>query len=402
MTVKGVCSDATTGCPNGTADLTKDFKFTIVAEDGSKDEWTVKTTVEQVSIPDPELKSIKLAGLVAIIDHENKTVTINNLPFNKTSTYSQKSTDLTDLTQVEISELDAVGTTNKQQGDKIDVSFGTDLTITSNGKTLTYKVKGGYQYPGSDFNSWVSDAFGNTNDVVGWDNGNNDAASSGKTLTVNDGRMAIKMETKSIVGKIASGNMLIGDFNPNKVPSVSISGDNMLKYDDGNELIDFGKPFAGRPEYIEFDAKYSGKNDSCDMYVIFENRSGGPDATNKNRNGSVNKMVASAWYRATTLSDSPNRTNPDLISVKPASTEGYVTVRLKINYGDPLAGSPIESSSVYSSLKNKNGIDNHLNGNDGTLPVTHIRIVVASSAGGNLYKGVAGATLYVDEIRLIY
>ena len=55
-------------------------------------------------------------------------------------------------------------------------------------------------------------------------------------------------------------------------------------------------------------------------------------------------------------------------------------------------------------LKNKSGIDNHLDPTDSPddFDVTHIRVVMASSALGNLYKGSVGATLWADEMRLIY
>jgi hypothetical protein len=40
---------------------------------------------------------------------------------------------------------------------------------------------------------------------------------------------------------------------------------------DGNELIDFGKPFKGRPEYADVKFSYSNNDgDSCDIYIILE------------------------------------------------------------------------------------------------------------------------------------
>lgn len=380
--------------------------FEITAENGDVASWTIETANVSDDFVAPELKSISLAGLAATIDNEKMTVTVNNLPFNKTATYSQKSTDLTDLTKIKITALDIVGSSDLNVGDEIDVSFGTDLKIASSGLEITYKVKGGYQYPNSDFGAWKNGSDGFTQ-LDGWDNGNNSYAKDLAVRATDEGRTVNKMTSTYAVIKFASGNSFTADFNPKGVKAVSMAG-----YADGNELIDFGKPFAGRPRYIEFDAKYAGKGDSCDMYIILESRSAGADAKNVDRatSNSQNTLVASAWYRATTISDSPNRPVPDLVSVKQIGNSGYSTVRMKLQYGAPLGNSPIFNSRVLDTvakdLKKPDGIDNRLTPSSADevakLPVTHIRIVIASSAKGNEYEGSVGATLYVDEIRLIY
>lgn len=60
-------------------------------------------------------------------------------------------------------------------------------------------------------------------------------------------------------------------------------------------------------------------------------------------------------------------------------------------------------SALYAgNLANKNGIDNHLVVWDGSHDVTHIRLVAASSADGNHYRGKEGATMIVDNFRFIY
>ena len=97
--------------------------------------------------------------------------------------------------------------------------------------------------------------------------------------------------------------------------------------------------------------------------------------------------------------------DPDVVSITDAKRSGYKTIRLAFKYGVPLTGSPIYSSSVFNkNLKKSEGIDNHLVQTESPddFEVTHIRVVMASSALGNLYKGSVGATLWVDEMRLIY
>jgi hypothetical protein len=213
------------------------------------------------------------------------------------------------------------------------------------------------------------------------------------------------METQKVAGKIASGNMLIAKFNPKNVAPA-----NMASYDDGNELIDFGKPFYGRPKYVEFDVKYEGQGDSCDLYLMLESRLDKDGNIRTANNGSnvgrvssdVNTLVASAWYRAKNVT---SEDDPDVVSISDASRSGYKTIRLAIHYGPPLTGSPIYASRAFAtSLMDNDGIDNHVveTGTPDQFPVTHIRVVMASSAMGNEYTGVVGATLLVDEMRLIY
>ena len=289
------------------------------------------------------------------------------------------------------------------EGNAFDLSRGLSVSVSNGEETAEYVVQAGYQYPGSDFNHWIKDAFGKTNDIDGWDNGNNDAISSAKTLTVNENEQIIKMESiyASVlgVGRFASGNMFIGYFNPKGVGTLKLTS-----YDDGNELIDLGRPFSGRPRFVEFDVKYQGKGDSCDLYIILEHRSRtSNEGKNQYRTSSdVNTLIASAWYRATIVT---SEDDPDVVSITDASRAGYKTVRLALKYGVPLAGSPIYNSSVFNKkLKNTNGIDNHMVQTESPddFDVTHIRIVMASSALGNLYEGSVGATLWADEVRLIY
>ena len=349
-----------------------------------------------VSASAPKLLKIQVGAgnVVGSIDQESGNVFLD-------MDYA-KDLDLRDL-EVTSLELSDGASADIEVGESYDFSRGLKVTLENDGEKRTYTVKAGYQYPGSNFNSWVKDAFGNKNDIAGWDNGNNDAISSTKTLTVNENEEVIKMESINAsilgIGRFASGNMFIGYFNPKSVGTLKLTS-----YDDGNELIDFGRPFYGRPKFVEFDVKYDGKKDSCDLYVILEHRSRtSNEGKNQYRTSSdVNTMIASAWYRATTVE---SEDDPDVVSITDAERSGYKTIRLALKYGEPLEGSPIFNSSVFNkSLKNSAGIDNHMVQTDSPddFDVTHIRVVMASSALGNLYKGTVGATLWVDEMRLYY
>ena len=359
-------------------------------DSSSSTEEPESSSSEEVSPDAPKLLKIQVGegNVEGEIDQESGKVFLD----------MDYGTDL-DLRDLEVRSLEVSdgASIDIEEGESYDFTRGYKVTLTSDGGERTYTITAGYQYPNSNFNSWVKDDFGNMNDIVGWDNGNNSYAKQ-LTSSVENGSV-IKMESQTAVVKFASGNMLIAYFNPNNVGALGMAG-----YEDGNELIDFGRPFYGRPKYVEFDIKYTGKGDSCDLYVILEHRSRtSNEGKNVDRKSTdVNTMVASAWYRATT-DDSED--DPDVVSITKAKRDGYKTIRLAFKYGEPDEASPIYNSSVFSkNLKHKDGIDNHLDKTDSPddFDVTHIRAVMASSALGNLYKGSVGATLWVDEMRLIY
>lgn len=303
---------------------------------------------------------------------------------------------LEDLTSLEVSSIDVSegGTCNISAGESYD--FSGDKTVTvenADGDKFVYTVKAGYQYPNSSFEKWSG------NVASEWANGN--TAGFNMTSPTNGGKTA-KMESMNAkilgIGQFASGNLFTGYFNPKSIGATA-----MLKYEDGNELIDFGRPFAGRPKYVEVDFTYNGKGDSCDVYFLLENRTlTASEGKNQNRGSSdVNTLVASAWYRSTT-DDNSGRPNPDVVSIV-ENENGYKTLRMKFRYGKPDDDSPIYNSNTFKeSIASSNGIDNHLVEGDGSAVVTHIRAVMASSADGNHYKGTVGATLIVNEVRLIY
>ena len=396
---KSDASSSSKGSDNSSSSSAKDDDSSASGGEGNSSaggEEPESSSSEEVFPDAPKLLKIKVgAGDVeGEIDQDAGTVFLN-------MDYS-KDLDLRDL-EVKSLELSDGATANIEAGESYDFTRGYKVKLTSDGGERTYTVKAGYQYPGSNFNSWIKDDFGNKNDIAGWDNGNNDAISSTKTLTVNENEQIVKMVSQDAkvlgIGRFASGNMLVAYFNPKGVGTLKLTS-----YDDGNELIDFGRPFYGRPKYVEFDVKYEGKGDSCDLYVILEHRSRtSNEGKNQYRTSSdVNTMIASAWYRATTVE---SEDDPDVVSITDAERSGYKTIRLAFKYGEPHDNSPIHNSSVFTKkLLNSAGIDNHVVPTDSPdeFDVTHIRVVMASSALGNLYKGSVGATLWADEMRLIY
>ena len=336
--------------------------------------------------PAPRILSLSIAGKSAEFDEDRKTFHVDDLDFR------------TDLTSLELSEMELSegATANVEVGDSYDFGSGIQVTVTNaNDESETYTVKAGYQLPGSNFNSWKGDDV--TPDSI-WGNANTILTTTEK---ITSGSMiGAKIQTSSALTKTASGSLYTAVFNPKGVGTLSMASSST--WPDGNELLDFGKPFNARPEFMEVKFSYEGKGDSCDIYILLENRTGDKNVNRKSSD--VNKLVASAWFRST-KADNSDRENPDVVSVSAPDENKMRTLRLKLQYGEPLAGSPIENSSTFNTKlesSNKSAINNGLVQGSGDEPVTHIRVVFASSADGNHYKGTKGAILVIDEMKLIY
>lgn len=372
-------------------DLRTSKTFQITAEDMSSVEWTISADFPNVA---PKIESISIGSgkVTGVIDEEKGTIFFN-MDFNTDK-------DLRSLAVSALTLSEGAETSDIKVSSSYNFSKKLSVTVSNaSGDSKTYSLQAGYQYPSMSITSsdWTSDDNGNKYDLVGFDNGNNSFTNELATSTENG--EVLQMATTEYMSKLASGNTFTAYFNPKGVGALS-----MLGYKDGNELIDFGRPFYARPAYVEFDVKYTGEGDSCDLYVLLEHRSRTSDeGKNQYRTSSdVNTLVASAWYRATTVESTED---PDVVSITDAARSGYKTIRLKFKYGKPESTSPIYNSSVFTtSLNNSNGIDNHLveTTSPDDFDVTHIRVVMASSAQGQFYKGSEGATLWCDAIRLIY
>ena len=336
----------------------------------------------------PKILALSIAGIEAVVDEDAKHIHVDNFDF------------LADLTSLELSDLELSegASADISVGEAYDFGSGVQVTVTNDeGESEKYSVKAGYQLPGSNFNSWNKDEDAVLPDSV-WDNANTIVVTTEKTSS--GSMIGARIQTSSVLGKVASGSLYTAVFNPKGVSTILMAS--ASTWPDGNELLDFGKPFAARPEFVEVLFSYDGKGDSCDIYILLENRTGDKNANRKTSD--VNKLVASAWFRST-KADNSGRENPDVVSVSEPDENGMRTLRLKLKYGEPLEGSPIENSSTFNTnliSSNKSAINNGLVQGSGDEPVTHIRVVFASSADGNHYKGTKGAILVIDEMKLIY
>lgn len=382
---EGSSSSKASSSSSGKAESSSSAK----SSDSNKDESS--SSEESVSAEAPVIKSLEIAGKTAVLDSTGEG---ENVAYHFHVDSLEFRTDLSNL-EVTALELSEGASCDIEVGESYDFSDSKKVVVKNGDVERTYTVKAGYQLPGSDFDSWKGDNM--LPDSI-WDNANTIVTTTTKYSS--GGVVGIKMETTVVLTKVASGSTYTADFNPNGVGTLSMA--NASTWPDGNELINFGKKFAARPEYVEFTFAYEGKGDSCDLYVLLENRTG--DENLDRGADDVNTLVASAWYRSETA-DNTGRENPDVVHVSEKDANGMRTVRLKFAYGKPLEGSPIEHSSVFATSlqsREKKAIDNSLVEGDGSHGVTHIRVVMASSAAGNFYEGTKGAQLIVDGMRLVY
>ncbi len=367
----------------------------VTAQDGSVVEWKVEVEVEDppAEVTAPRILSLKIAGSAAVVDsvfEEGEWIHrahFDDMPF------------LADLNSVAVDEIkipEGASISGIENGSSYDLGMGVKALVSKDGETCEYIIKAGYQLPGNDFNTWKSNGVMSPDSV--WGNANTVGTTTSKYSA--GSVVGAQIKTTSILGKIASGSLYTADFNPNGVGTLAMASSST--WPDGNELLDFGKKFTARPTYIDVTFSYNGAGDSCDVYLVLENRTS--DKNRARTSTDVNKLVASAWYRSTT-GDNTGRTNPDVISISEENADGFRTMRMKLKYGEPLAGSPIENSSVFNATlasKDSKAIDNSVIQGSGDEPVTHVRLVFASSADGNHYKGKSGATLVVDGVKFIY
>ena len=382
---EGSSSSKASSSSSGKAESSSSAK----SSDSNKDESS--SSEGSTSVEVPVIKSLEIAGKTAVLDSTGEG---ENIAYHFHVDSLEFRTDLSNL-EVTALELSEGASCDIEVGEAYDFSDKKKVVVKNGDIERTYTVKAGYQLPGSDFDSWKGDNM--LPDSI-WDNANTIVTTTTKYSS--GGVVGIKMETTVVLTKVASGSTYTADFNPNGVGTLSMA--NASPWPDGNELINFGKKFAARPEYVEFTFAYEGKGDSCDLYVLLESRTG--DENLDRGADDVNTLVASAWYRSETA-DNTGRENPDVVYVSEKDANGMRTVRLKFAYGKPLEGSPIEHSSVFATSlqsREKKAIDNSLVEGDGSNGVTHIRVVMASSAAGNFYEGTKGARLIVDGMRLVY
>lgn len=241
-----------------------------------------------------------------------------------------------------------------------DDNYGSILSFTT-GKEL--------QVPNSDFENWWLDKrvwcpWAEDGEPY-WGTGNQGAATVGQSNTVptddtpNGTGRAAKLETKWIVVKLAAGNIFTGTY---------------IRTDGTNGVLSFGRPFTERPVRVQGMYKYTG--------AIIDR------ASNEFKNLIGQPDTCSVWA-ALIDSDEPYeiRTNPN--NRRLFDPDGPEVIA----YGQLLNAETITSYVPFDfELKYKS-----------TSRVPKYLIICASASKyGDYFTGAAGATMYIDDIKLVY
>jgi hypothetical protein len=267
-------------------------------------------------------------------------------------------------------------------GQLTDFSAPVMYTVTAeDGTTAVYTVLVKKDSPepqinNAGFDDWYTPAGKNyqepgLNDNTEWASGNagvvtlSNANTTPELILPDD--FAAKMQTKDLGAlgqltgtRMASGTLFTGKF--------------VLDITNPLNSTRFGIPFTARPKgftvlytyqpgtpYKNGSGNVLSKNDSCDIYLLLENKS-----------GTEPKRIATGWFRSGAL------------------VNDFTSINVPLVYGALPGGTP---AYQYPA--------NGLFGNASDA-VTHITVVFASSANGALYEGAVNSTLIVNDLVLKY
>lgn len=236
---------------------------------------------------------------------------------------------------------------------------GAEPQLDNSSFDVWFTTPKGYQEPGVDANSiWATGnagtvTLGNPNVTPLAINGNDNAA---KLVTLDLGNLAGVLGQRMGAGSLFTGKFQLDIANPL----------NSTK---------FGIPFTAKPNkfsvkyaytpgapYLNKNGQVLTKKDSCDIYVLLENRE-----------GAEVKRVATGWFRS-----------------GEEKIDQFYTITLDLVYGTL-------GSNVPAYQKPANGLYG-----SSSEKVTHITVVFSSSYNGDLFEGGANSTLVVNDFRLIY
>ncbi|MGB5509762.1 PCMD domain-containing protein [Robiginitalea sp.] len=296
-----------------------------------------------------------------------------------------------DLSTIKIEklELSSFASADKNVGDLLDLNTPQSITVTAeDGSTYQWKIASfvaaeNPQLDNFDLNLWYktsTDYFEPGADAAStiWGTGNpgtqilNKLATTPFDLGIDN--LAAKMETLdngrlagTFGAPISAGSIFTGVFNSDNIDPTNPEA-----------AIEFGTPFAGRPQKIRFKFSYvpgpenkdkSGTlldyGDACDIYALLEVRAGGKT-----------ERLATAWFRS-------DATAAELSEKEIPFTYGELDSSFP-DYTRP-------ADEAYVSRDSANFV----------LP-THITFVASSSFDGANFAGAIGSVLIIDDVEMVY
>jgi len=308
------------------------------------------------------------------------STTINNTDRTVAVSFPE-GTDLTNLAPSVI-KLSNFATVEPEVGEAQDFSLPVIYTVTAeDGSQTDWEVTAiradpQPQLPNSDFDLWYDAGGypqpGESADNTIWDTANKALALVNRFNTfpenLGGGDLAARMVTQEapLIVRMAAATLYTGSFTDG-FPSAT----------DPRSNIDFGTPFAGRPNAFQLDYRYlPGEEfldadgnpleggDQADIYVLLEKREGDQVA-----------RIGTGWFR------SGDR------------VEDWASLEVPIKYGELTSADP---EFEYANIREG---ESWADPND---TPTHIIVVFSSSALGDFFTGAIGSELWVNNFELVY
>lgn len=207
-----------------------------------------------------------------------------------------------------------------------------------------------------------------------WGSGNEGAATVGTTLTdkssdmFNSGLYSARLESKSVFGMLAAGNIFVGEY---------------VKTDGTNGVLSVGREYNGtHPAAMKVMANYRPGNK---VSVKKGNEDFVPSGfAGGNDHGQI--------YVALTTAPVEIRTNPKtrkLFEKDGSEVLAYGQVTWESAFGPDGALQEVEIPLEYNDRAK-------------TTKPTHLVIVVSASKYGDYFSGAAGSVMYLDDFELVY
>lgn len=339
-------------------DTTYSYNFTITAQNGESDNWSIL-----INVP----KGILLSKLSC----ESCTINVNNDSIYVELPY------LSDLAQVKLSPLD---TTNNLER-YIPLDF-----IDDNGNLKTYQVVAGYQIPGSDFSKREDSFFATTSDAMATSKtaaaitiaGSANLAFENSIATLTSSVISGAFIGISGTWKLAGGYYYSGSYAGTTALDIYeqgySSGTPSTGASDFSKDMTFGKPFTARPK--SFDVTYAYNHTTAN------------NDSNYPQKSLIYVMLLSADNKVVATG-----VITDIESV-PKTTK-----TVELSYGSDPSKLLESGFAGTTSLTLGSGLED----------VKTIRIMFASSAYGHVavkkgdgFRGGEGASLSIDNFRFNY
>ena len=349
--------------------------ITVTAEDGTKKVWSVKlqapTREVQANVESFQVTSVSQGALLGKVTKKDETGLIR-LWLDAAVTFPLEISYVMTVSKKATASVPLRGTF-KANSYKDLLSFS---VTAQDGSKRDWNAKLVYepQLPNWTFDSWSN------SEPVGW--GTSNKASTGTTPTVGNPGSAAQLRTGSTLGNIASGSLFLGEFNKKNRPITDGLSDPI-------SLTFFGKPLetSGKVLGIQMDVIYSPGS----MYISGTNRELGSCVVELVKPKAGQENAEFIYHGA------------DASGVQHKANTAYSVAHAQVLFGNSPGTSWKGTDITVVSNTQWTTVQVLFNYPDGKMPdFTHLHIVFASSGQGDIFKGVSGSTLKVDNVKILY